>query len=557
MKIEKRGVGRPLLGPAKITGQEKVQEETAKFWENMFAAEGIETTEDDIKDYLGEEASEGSRKVTDSERAEMDMEITLEDIEDTIKNLKTDKAPGVTGFTNEFYKEFHKDLNIWILNYIKYTKQEETLSFMQKRGAITLIPKGDKDKRELGNWRPITLLNTLYKLISAILAKKIKKVLPRLIGKEQKGFVDGRNIADAIRGVYDTIDYATNNKRRGIMLAIDFKKAFDSIAFAFIKAVLKFFKFSNKLIEWIMILLKEFVVEVVQAGNISKTINIERGCRQGDPIASLLFILCIEILLIKIRTSDKVQPFKLTYQFNPLRLATINKYMEGFADDITLSIENNRESIVGVTKEIEKFGNLSGLRINKDKTQAMIFGHNSENTRPTIDTMGFEWVKEIKILGVTITCNLKNMEIQNFNSKYEVIEKMLKHWSHRTLNLEGRITITKSLALPKLTHLATVLPELDSQKAKKVEDLTTKFIWKTLEDQKNKKTPRVNLPRAKLKPEQGGMGIMDTKPFWMATKLGWLRKILQKDYLEKKKATTSTHNQIVETSMRIQRRKTG
>ena len=188
----------------------------------MFAAEGIETTEDDIKDYLGEEASEGSRKVTDSERAEMDLEITLEDIEDTIKNLKTDKAPGVTGFTNEFYKEFHKDLNIWILNYIKYTKQEETLSFMQKRGAITLIPKGDKDKRELGNWRPITLLNTLYKLISAILAKKIKKVLPRLIGKEQKGFVDGRNIADAIRGVYDTIDYATNNKRRGIMLAIDF-----------------------------------------------------------------------------------------------------------------------------------------------------------------------------------------------------------------------------------------------------------------------------------------------------------------------------------------------
>ena len=47
-------------------------------------------------------------------------------------------------------------------------------------------------------------------------------MLPRLIGKEKKGFVDGRNIADAIRGVYDTIDYATNNKRRGIMLAIDF-----------------------------------------------------------------------------------------------------------------------------------------------------------------------------------------------------------------------------------------------------------------------------------------------------------------------------------------------
>ena len=234
----------------------------------MFADEGIKTTEEDIKEYLGEKAFQESRRVTEKEQEEMDLEITLDDIEDTVKNLKSDKAPGVTGFTNEFYKECYKDLNIWILNYIKYTKNEGTLSYMQKRGSITLIPKGDKDKRELGNWRPITLLNTLYKLISAILAKKIKKVLPRLIGKEQKGFVDGRNISDAIRGLYDTIDYANNNKRRGIMLAIDFKKAFDSIAFAFIKAVLKFFRFSNRLIEWIMILLKDFVVEVVQAGNI-------------------------------------------------------------------------------------------------------------------------------------------------------------------------------------------------------------------------------------------------------------------------------------------------
>ena len=179
----------------------------------------------------------------------MDKEITLEDIEDTVKNLKSDKAPGVTGFNTEFYKEFHNNLNIWILNYIKFTKQEKKLSYMQKSGSITLIPKGQKYKRELGNWRPITLLNTLYKLISAILAKKIKKVLPMIICKEQKGFLDGRNISDAVRGVYNTIDYANNNKRKGIMLAIDFRKTFDSKAFAFIKAVLQFFKFSSNLID--------------------------------------------------------------------------------------------------------------------------------------------------------------------------------------------------------------------------------------------------------------------------------------------------------------------
>ena len=85
------------------------------------------------------------------------------------------------------------------------------------------------------------------------------------------------------------------------------------------KSVLKFFKFSKKLIEWIMILVEDFTKELLHAGNISKRIHIGRGCRQGDPNASLLFILCIEILLIKIRTASTVKAFKLTYKLNLFR----------------------------------------------------------------------------------------------------------------------------------------------------------------------------------------------------------------------------------------------
>ena len=184
-----------------------------------------------------------------------------------------------------------------------------------------------------------------------------------------------------------------------------------------------------------MTLLKYFTVEIVPAGNISKIIHIERGCRQGDPITSLLFILCIEILLIKIRTLRKVKPFKITYQLHLLKKETVTKYMKGFPDDITLSIENTTESLTGATEVIEQFGNLSGLRINKDKTQAMVFGHESRKSNPAENDLGFEWVKEIKILGLAITCD--NMEIQNFDTKHETIEKILKHWSYRTINLEG------------------------------------------------------------------------------------------------------------------------
>ena len=165
----------------------------------------------------------------------------------------------------------------------------------------------------------------------------------------------------------------------------------------------------------------------------------------------------------------------------------------------------------------------------------MIFGHNSKTAIPTIETMGFEWVKEIKILGVPIMCDLKKMEKKTLKLNTKQLKKMLKHWSYRTQNLEGRITITKSLALPKQTHLATVLPELDNQRATKLEDLTTNFIRKTFRDQINKKSVRVNSQRTKLKPDKEGMGIMDIAPFWMGGKIEWLRKFLQKDYNESQK----------------------
>ena len=75
---------------------------------------------------------------------------------------------------------------------------------------------------------------------------------------------------------------------------------------------------------------------------------------------------------------------------------------------------------------------------------------------------------------------------------------MLKHWSYRTLNLEGRITIIKSLALSKVSHLAKVLPELDEQQATRLEKLTFDFIWKTFNDQVKQGQVRINKEQAKI-----------------------------------------------------------
>ena len=113
------------------------------------------------------------------------------------------------------------------------------LSVTQRLGIITLIPKGEKDKTFLKNWRPLTLLNSLYKLVSGCISERIKPHLDKIVNGDQKGFVSGRYIGEAIRTTYDIIQWAKDNNKTGIILLIDFEKAYDSLSFSYIN----FFQF--------------------------------------------------------------------------------------------------------------------------------------------------------------------------------------------------------------------------------------------------------------------------------------------------------------------------
>ena len=79
----------------------------------------------------------------------MEKTITMEELDKVVEGLKTNKAPGTSGFTNEFYKEFHNDLKYWIMEYINFTKTTGKLSYLQRQGSITLIPKGQKDGKKI------------------------------------------------------------------------------------------------------------------------------------------------------------------------------------------------------------------------------------------------------------------------------------------------------------------------------------------------------------------------------------------------------------------------
>ena len=144
--------------------------------------------------------------------------------------MKNNKSPGSSGFTVEFFKCFWLDLGKYLVKSLNYSFDQQELSTTQKEGIITCIPKPNKSKKYIKNWRPISLLNVSYKIASGCIANRIKKVLPTIIDFDQSGFMADRSANDNIRLMYDILNFSLEQKQKGLLLLIDFEKAFDSIA---------------------------------------------------------------------------------------------------------------------------------------------------------------------------------------------------------------------------------------------------------------------------------------------------------------------------------------
>jgi hypothetical protein len=361
----------------------------------------------------------------------------------------------------------------------------------------------------LKNWRPISLLSIVYKLATTVIANRIKAVLDLLIHEDQKGFIKGRFIGENIRETYDILFEARERNIPGMLVLIDFEKAFDSVSWKFIQETLTFFNFGKSIKKWIDVFYNRAESSVIQNGHMSEFFSLERGCRQGDPLSPYLFLLCVEIMGIMVRENKKIKG---------LHIDEIEHKISQYADDTELFLDGEKQSLVELIKTLQQFYALSGLKMNMEKTNVIWIGSRIGSPARFCEELKFRWCPNVfTILGVNFNASVQNMWGLNSDNKLLEIQRLFTRWKLRGLTLLGKITVIKSLAISKLTHLLIALPNPPGHFIQELNKTFYKFLWNGGPDRVKREVLCKNY-------HEGGLKMVEITTFINSLKLSWIKR---------------------------------
>ena len=310
---------------------------------------------------------------------------------------------------------------------------------------IALIPK-QLGSEIVNQFRPISLCKTVYKIVSKILVKRIRPLLPKLISPMQAAFLQGRRGADNVIIAQDLI-YSLG-KRRGkegfMVVKIDLEKAFDRLEWSFIRMVLTHFGFPENIIRLILSCVSTTSTSLLFNGNKLQSFCPLRGIRQGDPISPYLFLLCMEFLgayitkMCEEKKWDMVKASRSGPSFSHVF----------FADDIMLFSKANSKNCNAIIEVLNNFCNLAGQKVNNCKSR-IFFSPNVSNRRKQniCRKMGILATNNLgKYLGFPI---IHRGRVGNaFNFFLDKVQNKLAGWKSRLLSKAGRLVLAKSVVAP-------------------------------------------------------------------------------------------------------------
>ncbi|KAJ9681592.1 hypothetical protein PVL29_017816 [Vitis rotundifolia] len=354
--------------------------------------------------------------------------------------MNGDKAPSPDGFTVAFWQSCWDFVKEEVVELFKEFFNQKSFAKSLNITFLVLIPKkgGAKD---LGDFRLISLLGGLYKLLAKVLANRLKKVLGKVVSVDQNAFVRGRQILDASLIANEVVDYWQKRKEKGLVCKLDIEKVYDSINWNFLMKVLHKMGFGSRWMEWIWwcISIAKFSVLVngVPAGFFSSS----RGLRQGDPISPYLFVLGMEVLSALIRrVVDGGFIFGCRLRGRGGMEMNVSHLL--FADDTIIFYEARKEHLTSLGWILAWFEAASGLRINLAKSELIPIAEVEDIEDMVVELGCRVGTFPTKYLGLPLGAHHKALSM--WDGVEERMRRRLALWKRQYMSKGGRITLIKS-----------------------------------------------------------------------------------------------------------------
>ena len=293
-------------------------------------------------------------------------DLSLEEVRETLHSC-ADSAPGPDGIPYSVIGLLWTTFGPLLLNAWRYSLETGKLAPSHKISYLKLIPKVGKDLSKLTNWRPITLSNCDHKLLTKTYAKRMSANVACEIGGSQTAYLSSRLINDNVRALASTIHLTNLEERaKGLLVALDAKKAFDSVDHKYIERCLRSFGCS-RFIRIFKTLYADLATDIIINGEICKGYSIRRGDKQGDALSCIIFIMCMEPLLRNIEANNSIEALYST----SLQSSLPKSY--AYADDVNVTIKDSETSLRALFYEYERLTKMSKLELNADKTELLCF----------------------------------------------------------------------------------------------------------------------------------------------------------------------------------------
>ena len=235
-----------------------------------------------------------NNKLNENDKETLGKDLTEFEIFTAIKNLNVNKAPGIDGISIEFYQKYWDIIKNELVIIIKNIVEGTLLVDNQRKAIITLLPKGG-DLKLLKSWRPISLICSDVKIVTKILANRIKPFLNKIISVNQY-CVNGKTISNCNNNIRDIMYYYGENQNTGAVINLDWEKAFDRVNWLFLINILKRMGFPNYIVRWVLTIHQNIQSVCMVNGNMTMPFNIKRGIRQGCPMSMIFYVIFQEPL---------------------------------------------------------------------------------------------------------------------------------------------------------------------------------------------------------------------------------------------------------------------